>query len=46
MDKYDVSMPNSRMKDLVYRARIDEDLCFLLAALVILWPLVARLMGH
>lgn len=46
MDKYDASMPEARMKDLVYRARMDEDLCFLFAAIVILWPIVTRLMGH
>jgi len=43
MDKYDVSMPGARMKDLVSRARVDEVLCLLFAAIVILWPIVARL---
>jgi len=43
MDKYDISMPAARMKDLVYRARMDEELWLLFSACVILYPIVMLL---
>jgi len=43
MDKYDFSMPHIRMKNLVDRARMDEEWWILLSMVVVIYPIVALL---